>query len=113
LIDKHNDYKFVAKHISAVKAAMPKVLHDVASRALHLHGSLGLSREMPFAQQVIDSYFLGLADGPTEVHKITVAKQVLRDYKPANTLFPSYSVLNQRELALSQYGALLKPQTSQ
>lgn len=107
LIDKHNNYKLVAKHISAVKAAMPKVLHDVASRALHLHGSLGLSREMPFAQQVIDSYFLGLADGPTEVHKVTVAKQVLRDYKPANTLFPSYSVLNQRELALSQYGGLL------
>jgi acyl-CoA dehydrogenase len=90
LIDKNNDYKMVLKDIAAVKAAMPKVLHDVASRALHLHGSIGLSREMPFAQQVISSYFLGLADGPTEVHKVTVAKQVLRNYRPANSLFPSY-----------------------
>ncbi|MDB5484354.1 MAG: acyl-CoA dehydrogenase [Tardiphaga sp.] len=90
LIDKHQDYKKVLKDIAAVKVAMPKVLHDVAGRALHLHGSIGLSREMPFAQQVIDSYFLGLADGPTEVHLVTVAKQVLRGYKPTNELFPSY-----------------------
>jgi hypothetical protein len=38
LIDKHKDYKKVRKDISAVKAAMPKVLHDIASRALLLHG---------------------------------------------------------------------------
>jgi acyl-CoA dehydrogenase len=75
------------------------VLHDVASRALHLHGSIGLSREMPFAQQVIDSYFLGLADGPTEVHKVTVAKQVLRGYTPVNAMFPSYHVPSVEERA--------------
>lgn len=103
LIDKHNDYKVVTKDIAAVKAAMPKVLHDVASRALHLHGSIGLSREMPFAQQVIDSYFLGLADGPTEVHKVTIAKQVLRNYKPSNALFPSYHLPGVRERSLEQY----------
>jgi acyl-CoA dehydrogenase len=107
LIDKHNDYKLVLKDIAAVKAAMPKVLHDVASRALHLHGSIGLSREMPFAQQVIDSYFLGLADGPTEVHKVTVAKQVLRNYKPANSLFPSYHLPGIRERSFEQYAAEL------
>src|SRR5712675_1882512 len=78
LIDKHQDYKRVLKDIAAVKAAMPKVLHDVAGRTLQLHGSIGLSKEMPFAQQLLDSYMLGLADGPTEVHKVTVAKQVLR-----------------------------------
>jgi acyl-CoA dehydrogenase len=107
LIDKHNDYKMVLKDIAAVKAAMPKVLHDIAGRALHLHGSIGLSREMPFAQRVIDSYFLGLADGPTEVHKITVAKQVLRQYKPTNSLFPSYHLPAVRERAFEQYGSEL------
>jgi acyl-CoA dehydrogenase len=104
LIDKHNDYKMVLKDIAAVKAAMPKVLHDIAGRALQLHGSIGLSREMPFAQHVIDSYFLGLADGPTEVHKITVAKQVLRQYKPTNSMFPSYHLPAVRERAFEQYG---------
>ena len=50
LIDKHNDYKRVRKDIAAVKVAMPKVLHDVVQRALHLHGALGVSNEMPFVK---------------------------------------------------------------
>jgi len=37
------------------KALMPKVFHDVASRALFLHGSLGATGEMPFVEQVIQS----------------------------------------------------------
>ena len=49
LIDKHNDYKRVRKDIAAVKVAMPKVLHDVVQRAMHLHGALGISNEMPFS----------------------------------------------------------------
>jgi acyl-CoA dehydrogenase len=104
LIDKHQDYKLVLKDIAAVKAAMPKVLHDVAGRTLQLHGSIGLSKEMPFAQQLLDSYMLGLADGPTEVHKVTVAKQVLRGYKPTNALFPSYQTQQARERAVELYG---------
>jgi hypothetical protein len=32
---------------------------------------------------------MGLADGPTEVHKITVARQVLREYKATTDLFPT------------------------
>ena len=61
------------KDIAAVKAQMPKVFHDVACRALYLHGSLGVSNEMPFSKQITESFVMGLADGPTEVHKITVA----------------------------------------
>jgi acyl-CoA dehydrogenase len=107
LIDKHHDYRRVRKDIAAIKAAMPKVLHDVASRALHIHGSLGLSDEMPFARQVMASYFLALADGPTEVHKITLAKQLLRNYSPSTELFPSYHELKLKQLAREKYGELL------
>jgi acyl-CoA dehydrogenase len=107
LIDKYHDYRMVRKDIAAIKAAMPKVLHDVASRALHIHGSLGLSDEMPFARQVMASYFLALADGPTEVHKITLAKQLLRNYSPSKELFPSYHELKLKQLAREKYGELL------
>lgn len=92
LIDKYQDYRMVRKDIAAVKAAMPRVLHDVASRALHLHGSLGVSHEMPFMDQIAMSYVLGLADGPTEVHKVTVARQILRDVVPSTDLFPAYHI---------------------
>ncbi|MCU6453142.1 acyl-CoA dehydrogenase family protein [Sphingomonas sp. A2-49] len=108
LIDKHGDYKLVRKDIAAVKAAMPKLLHDIASRALHLHGSLGLSDEMPFMHWVNESYFLALADGPTEVHKVTVAKQVLRGYRPSTTLFPDYHLPQVRAAAVARYGADLE-----
>lgn len=104
LIDQHDDYRKVRKDIAAVKAAMPKLLHDVAGRALHIHGSLGLSDEMPFMHWVTESYFLALADGPTEVHKVTVAKQVLRDYKQSAALFPDYHLPRVRAAAMARYG---------
>ena len=108
LIDKHKDYKKVRKDISAVKAAMPKVLHDIASRALLLHGSLGISTEMPFAHLVMQSYHIALADGPVEVHKATLAKLMLRDYKASETLFPSYHLPARREQALAKFRQLFE-----
>jgi acyl-CoA dehydrogenase len=107
LIDKQQDYQSVRKDIAAVKAAMPKVLHDIASRALQIHGSLGLSDEMPFSGQVLDSYYLGLADGPTEVHKITLAKQLLRTHRPTAEVFPSYHLPQVRERAAAKYAGRL------
>jgi len=89
-IDRYQDYQKVRKDIAAVKAAMPKVLHDIAARALHVHGSIGASSEMPFAGMISRAFQMGLADGPTEVHKVTVAKQLLRDYAPCADLFPAY-----------------------
>jgi acyl-CoA dehydrogenase len=89
-IDKYGDYQKVRKDIAAVKAAMPKVLHDIAARALHVHGSIGVSTEMPFAAMISRAFQMGLADGPTEVHKITVARQLLRHYQPCEQLFPAY-----------------------
>jgi len=103
LADQSKDWKAVRKNVAAVKSIMPKVLHDIAERALHLHGSLGLSTEMPFSDALINSYHVGLADGPTEVHKITVAREVLKDYAPINTMFPEYMRHKQEEAALDYY----------
>ena len=88
-IDKYNDYRKVIADISAVKAAMPKVLSDVAGRAIQLHGSLGVSNEMPFGRWVLESFHMGLADGATELHKIQVARQLARNVEPNPDLFPS------------------------
>ncbi len=107
LIDKHNDYRRVRGDIAAVKAAMPKVLHDIASRALHLHGSLGLSTEMPFARQVLQSFLIGLADGPTEVHKVTLAREVLGAHRPSEDLFPEYHLPRVRAAAQERYADVL------
>jgi acyl-CoA dehydrogenase len=102
-IDKYKDYLKVRKDIAAVKAAMPKVFHDVVVRALQVHGSLGVTPEMPFAEQVMESFVMGLADGPTEVHKITLARQVLRDYKGTTGLFPTSHIPALREAAIRKF----------
>jgi acyl-CoA dehydrogenase len=106
-IDKYKDYMAVRKDISAIKALMPKIFHDIAARALHIHGSLGVTPDMPFTEQVIESFHMGLADGPTEVHKITVARQVLRDYAPADDLFPTQYIPRLEEAARRKYADLV------
>jgi acyl-CoA dehydrogenase len=108
LIDKYNDYKRVRKDIAAVKVAMPKVYHDVAQRALHIHGALGLSNEMPFAGMMLGAEALALADGPTEVHKVTIARQVLREYKPVDGLWPSAHIPTRRAEARARFAHLLE-----
>jgi acyl-CoA dehydrogenase len=106
-IDRYQDYQRVRADISAVKAAMPKVLHDVASRALQVHGSLGVSNEMPFAAMVLESFHMGLADGATEVHKVTLARQLLADYKPSDDLFPTMHLPKRQAQARERYADAL------
>jgi len=103
LIDKHKDYQKVRKDIAAIKVAMPQVYHDVATKAAHLHGALGVSNEMPFMRMVTSALVMGIADGPTEVHKVTLAKQVLKDYTPDNDLFPSYHIPKLQEEARERF----------
>jgi len=103
-IDREKDYNKVRGDISAVKAAMPKVLHDIAARAVYVHGCLGLSNETPLAAMVLDSFQVGLADGPTDIHKVTLAKQLLRGREHSQGLFPDYHIPARRAAALAKYG---------
>lgn len=107
LIDKHDDYRKVRKDIAAVKAAMPKVLHDIVMRAIQVHGSLGVSAEMPFFEQLLASSVMALADGPTEVHLVTLARELLADVKPTEGLFPTAHLPALRAKAMQRYGHLL------
>jgi acyl-CoA dehydrogenase len=107
-IDKHNDYRKVRKDIAAVKVIMPGVLHDIAQRAMQVHGALGVSNEMPFSGMMLAASVLGLADGPTEVHKVTIARQVLRDYKPSGDLWPTQHLPKKVAAARAKYAEYLE-----
>jgi acyl-CoA dehydrogenase len=107
-IDKHNDYRKVRKDIAAVKVLMPTVLHDITMRAMQVHGALGVSNEMPFAGMLLGSVVMGLADGPTEVHKVTVARQVLRDYRASDDLWPTQHLPKRRAAAREKLAAHLE-----
>ncbi len=110
LIDKYKEYnREVRKEIAAIKAATPRVLQEVVYRAMHLHGSLGMSDEIPLMYMWADIPELGVVDGPTEVHKVTVARTVLRNYEAAPGLFPTYHTPTQRARAMEKYGHYLNP----
>jgi acyl-CoA dehydrogenase len=107
-IDKYNDYKKVRKDIATAKVVMPTVLHDIAWRAMQVHGALGVTNEMPFLGMVTGAAVMGLADGPTEVHKTTVAKQVLRDYKATDDVWPSEWLPRKRDAAKARFAEFLE-----
>ncbi len=107
-IDRHNDYRKVRKDIAAVKVLMPGVLHDIALRALQVHGALGASNEMPFHHMVLGASILGLADGPTEVHKVTVARQVLREHKATDDLWPTQHIPKRLAAAKAKFAEHLE-----
>ncbi|HEY9556786.1 MAG TPA: acyl-CoA dehydrogenase family protein [Acidimicrobiales bacterium] len=106
-IDKHNDYRKVRKDIAAVKVIMPTVLHDIALRAIQVHGALGVSNEMPFSRMLVGASVMGLADGPTEVHKVTVARQLLRDHRPSDDIWPTEHLPKRKAAARAKYADLL------
>lgn len=106
-IDQYNDYRRVRADIAAVKAAMPRVLADVAGRAIQIHGSLGISQELPFGKWVMESFHMGLADGATEVHKVNLAQALLRGTEPDDGLFPPYIRPTMQAQARRQFAEVL------
>ena len=89
--------------IAGVKVATAKILKDVVWRAMHTHGALGVSNEMPLASMWMTAPVMGIADGPTEVHKVTVARKVLKDYRPSDGLWPSEHLPDRVAAAREQF----------
>ena len=50
---------------------------------------------------------MGIVDGPTEVHKVSVAKDILRNVVPAPGLFPTYFVPARRADAERKFASFL------
>jgi acyl-CoA dehydrogenase len=95
------------RYISAVKAAMPEVVVDVVYRAMHLHGALGVSNEMPFVRLWQQGPVMATVDGGTEIHKDILARQVLKDYVPFEEEFPSQHLPRQVAAAKAKFGKIL------
>ena len=64
--------------ISAIKIFVPAAYHRVVDRAIQVWGAAGVSGDLPLAGMYQGARTLRLADGPDEVHKILIAKQVLQ-----------------------------------
>jgi alkylation response protein AidB-like acyl-CoA dehydrogenase len=67
--------------ISALKFMAAKVLHDVIDRAVQTHGALGISGDSPLSTMYLAARFARIYDGPDEVHRMVVARRILRSYE--------------------------------
>jgi acyl-CoA dehydrogenase len=95
------------RHIAMCKVAMAQVQHDIIQRALHLYGSWGTTAETPLGAWWSTVPHLALADGPTEVHKVSVSKLTLKDYTPVEGLYPTEHNPTNLTAALAKHAATL------
>jgi acyl-CoA dehydrogenase len=66
--------------ISAIKVFVPAAFERVVDRAIQVHGALGVTTDTPLEGMFRGARTLRLADGPDEVHRILIAKNVLKRY---------------------------------
>jgi acyl-CoA dehydrogenase len=67
--------------ISSIKVFVPAAYHRVVDRAIQVWGGAGVSNDLPLAQMYLTARILRLADGPDEVHKILMAKNIIHRYE--------------------------------
>src|SRR5207244_4047052 len=76
------------KEISLIKFFGARVLHDVIDRAIQIHGSLGYSADLPLEEMYRHARAARIYDGPDEVHRVSVARQILAGYRPPEGMWP-------------------------
>ncbi|MFC4767837.1 acyl-CoA dehydrogenase family protein [Effusibacillus consociatus] len=68
------------KEISIIKFFGARVLHDVIDRAIQVHGALGITADTPLEGFYREARSARIYDGADEVHRMVVAKQVLKAF---------------------------------
>ncbi len=72
-----------ATEIAGIKVAVPNMALKVIDRAIQVHGAAGMTQFFPLAHMYAGMRALRIADGPDEVHKMTIARREIRKHSPA------------------------------
>ncbi|MFN9848237.1 acyl-CoA dehydrogenase family protein [Phenylobacterium sp.] len=70
---------------SIAKVYLAHMVHHVVDTAIQLHGALGYSRDTPLAAWYTHIRSQRLVDGPDEVHRWTVGRNVMKAFKATGT----------------------------
>jgi len=93
--------------VSRIKVFGAQMLYDVVDRALQLHGGLGFSTDMPLEAMYRFARHARFVDGADEVHRESIARQILKGYETPKDGVPSEYVPARREQARQKFAALL------
>jgi acyl-CoA dehydrogenase len=66
------------QEVAFVKVFVSEALGDIVDRALQLHGSLGYSGDTPLERFYRDARAARIYDGPSEVHRMVIARNLLK-----------------------------------
>jgi acyl-CoA dehydrogenase len=69
--------KAARTEIAAIKVAAPNLLTTIADNAMQLFGAAGFTEDWPIARLYSMGRWLHIADGPDEVHRLSVARAEL------------------------------------
>jgi len=100
------------REIGLIKFFGAKVLHDVIDRAIQIHGSLGYSSDLPLEEMYRHARAARFYDGPDEVHRVSVARQILAGYEPPTGMWPREHVPTRKAEAQRKFAALLEAATT-
>ena len=75
--------KAAAQEISGIKVAIPNITLKIVDRAIQVHGAGGVSQYFPLAHMWAHQRTLRIADGPDEVHKMTIARREILKHDPS------------------------------
>jgi acyl-CoA dehydrogenase len=67
----------VRTEVSAVKAFATEMAYEVLDHAMQMYGAMGMTKELPLALMQAQMRTMRIYDGPTEVHKWVVARNLL------------------------------------
>ena len=65
--------------ISLIKFHGAQMLHNVIDRAIQVHGALGVTADTPLEKMYREARYGRIYDGPDEVHRMVVARTLLKD----------------------------------
>src|SRR3954452_19159595 len=98
-------YSDARGEIGGIKFWGAKVLYNVIDRAIQVHGSLGFTTDLPLESMYRTARAARIYDGPDEVHKVTVARQMLKRYRPSDP--PMEHIPTRRAAAQEKFASYL------
>ncbi len=70
--------------IGLIKVVGAKMLHNTIDRAIQVFGARGVTADTPLERMYRQARFARIYDGPDEVHRMSVARRVLKEYRVGN-----------------------------
>lgn len=104
----NSDTREARTQIAMCKTTCAEIQHEIVFRAIHIMGSLGVTHLTPLQDMWAKVPTQYIMDGPAEVHKVTIARNLLKSYEPHDGFWPTSFLPHKRTKAKAKLAAFLE-----